>query len=136
MLQQYLEKGFGLKEDLNCAEQILYGANHAYDLGLDPKSLHLAGGFGGGMAVEDACGIVTGAVMVFSAIYIDERARATPELKPVIAEFVGRFKKELGTLNCKELKANHCKEPDYCRPLIIKGAEILDQILKEQGKIQ
>ena len=135
MLKEYIDQGFGIREDLNCAEQILHGANDVYQLGLDKKCLQLAGGFGGGMAVEDACGVVTGACMVFSAVYIEERARVTPELKPVISEYIRRFEQELGTINCARLKDRHCREPEFCRPIISKGAEILDQVLQEHNKM-
>ena len=53
MLAELIKNGFGEKEDLNCAEKILWGANNAYNLGLDREALKLASGFGGGMAIEE-----------------------------------------------------------------------------------
>lgn len=47
MLTDLIKNGFGQKEDLNCAETILYGANKAYDLGLSRDALKLAAAFGG-----------------------------------------------------------------------------------------
>lgn len=44
MLKELLAKGFGEKEDLNCSEKILMGANIAYKLGLDDAALKLASG--------------------------------------------------------------------------------------------
>ena len=52
MLKDLLENGYGVKEDLNCAERILYGANKVYKLGLDRDDLKVAAGFGAGMAIE------------------------------------------------------------------------------------
>ena len=52
MLKELLETGYGVKEDLNCAEKILYGANRAYQLGFDRDDLKVAAGFGGGMALR------------------------------------------------------------------------------------
>ena len=42
MLTDLINQGFGEKEDLNCAEKILHGANIAYNLGLDKDSLKFA----------------------------------------------------------------------------------------------
>jgi hypothetical protein len=42
MLKKLIKNGYGIKEDLNCAETILYGANQVYHLGLNPDSLKLS----------------------------------------------------------------------------------------------
>lgn len=133
MLKEYIENGFGIKEDLNCAEQILHGANDVYKLGLDKESLRLAAGFGGGIGAKDACGVVTGASMVFSRIFIKDRARESGLIKEINKEFNKRFVEALGTTNCKELKEIHCKEIKGCKPIIVAGAGIVDDILKERG---
>lgn len=133
MLKKYIEDGFGIKEDLNCSEQIVYGANDVYKLGLDKNSLRLAAGFGGGMGAEDACGVVTGAAMVFSRIFIKERARESGLIKEINREFNKRFIQYLGTTNCKDLKEIHCKDIKNCKPIIVAGAGIIDDLLKERG---
>lgn len=130
MLKGYIENGFGIKEDLNCAEQILYGANHVYKLELSDDCLRLAGGFGGGMAAEDACGVVTGASMVFSRIFISERARTSPLIREVNCEFNRRFNEALKSTNCKELKDMYRRE-EGCKSIIVAGAGIIDDLLKE-----
>ena len=132
-LKEYIENGFGIKEDLNCSEQILYGANDVYKLGLDKDSLRLAAGFGGGMGAEDACGVVTGAAMVFSRIFIKGRARESGLIREVNKDFNKRFTEALETTNCKELKDIHCREIRGCKPIIVTGAGILDDLLKERG---
>lgn len=133
MLKEYIENGFGIKEDLNCAEQILHGANDVYKLGLDKETLRLAGGFGGGIGVEDACGVVTGASMVFSRVFIKDRARESGLIKEINRDFITRFREALGTINCKELKETYFHEPAKCKPIIVTGAGIIDDILKERG---
>jgi hypothetical protein len=37
MLKELIQEGYGVKEDLNCAETILYVANQAYHLGLNSE---------------------------------------------------------------------------------------------------
>ncbi len=49
MLKELIQDGYGIKEDLNCTEAILYGANQVYHLVLNPDSLKLVAAFGGGM---------------------------------------------------------------------------------------
>lgn len=132
-LKEYIKNGFGIKEDLNCSEQILHGANDVYKLGLSKEALRLSAGFGGGMGAEDACGVVTGAAMVFSRIFIKDRARESGLIKEVNKEFNKRFKETLQTTNCKELKEIHCRERNGCKPIIMAGAGIIDDILKEKG---
>jgi C_GCAxxG_C_C family probable redox protein len=70
MLKDLLAEGFGEKEDLNCSEKILRGANIEYDLGLDDAALKMAAGFGGGMAIEDKCGALTAAIMVLGRLFV------------------------------------------------------------------
>lgn len=48
MLKELIQEGYGVKEDLNCAETILYAANQVYHLDLNSDSLKLAAAFGGG----------------------------------------------------------------------------------------
>lgn len=132
MLKKYIQDGFGIKEDLNCSEQILYGANHVYNLGLSDDCLRLSAGFGGGMAAEDACGVVTGASMVFSRVFVEERCRTSPHIREVNAEFNRRFKELLKSTNCKELKDMYRRE-EGCKPIIVAGAGIIDDLLEEYG---
>lgn len=52
MLKELIQEGYGVKEDLNCAETILYAANRVYHLDLNSDSLKLAAAFGGGMGFD------------------------------------------------------------------------------------
>ena len=72
MLKELLETGYGVREDLNCAERILYGANRAYQLGFDKDDLKVAAGFWG-MAIESVCGALTASIMVLSRLYVQDR---------------------------------------------------------------
>jgi len=52
MLKELIQEGYGVKEDLNCAETILYAANQVYHLNLNSDSLKLAAALGGGMGID------------------------------------------------------------------------------------
>lgn len=134
LLLALLEKGFGNDLNLNCAEKILYGANWAYDLKLCPEALKLAAGFGGGMGVESTCGAVTGAIMVLSHLYVKQYAHESNRIKVLTAEFIEAYEKEMGSIECKNLKAKYRNEQSKCNLVIFKAAEILDEMVAREEK--
>lgn len=134
MLLSLLSKGFGNDLDLNCAEKILYGANWAYDLKLQPETLKLASGFGGGMGVESTCGALTGGVMVLSHLYVKQYGHESNRIKVLEQEFLETFAKEMGYIDCKNLKAEYRNEEVKCNIVIFKAAEVLDRIVHREGK--
>lgn len=134
MLKELIQNGFGVKEDLNCAETILYGANQVYHLNLDSDSLKLSGAFGGGMAIESVCGVLTAALMVLSKLFIEEVAHRNPEIKELSKELFEIFQREMGEILCKPLKDKYRTEEKKCRDIIVKGAEILDSIVVRELK--
>ena len=129
MLADLLKEGFGEKEDLNCAEKILQGANIAYKMGLDKEALKLAAGFGGGMAIEDKCGALTAAIMVLGKLFVREKAHESAKIKELTLELFQEYKKEMGSIDCAPLKQMHRTEEAKCRNVIAKAAEILDRIV-------
>lgn len=135
MLRELIEQGFGQKEDLSCSETILYGANKAYDLGLSKDCLKLSAAFGGGMGVENVCGVVTASLMVLGYLFVNDRAHKTPELKELAKELFGCYSKEMGSFDCKPLKDRYRTEEKKCYDIILKGAEILDEVvIREKRK--
>lgn len=72
-LSQLIKDGYMEKHDLSCSEAILHGANQVYDLGVDEKALHMAGGFGAEMGVGSVCGTLTGGIMVLGVLFVDDR---------------------------------------------------------------
>lgn len=129
MLYDIIEQGFGDKEDLNCAEKILYGANEAYHMGLDKKALKLAAGFGGGMAIEDKCGAITGAIMVLGNLFVSNKAHESNRIKELTKEFFKLYEEEMGAIDCAPLKEKYRTEEMKCKHVIKKSAQILDQIV-------
>jgi len=133
MLREKCVANYDKKYDLNCAECILYSANEEYNLGLDSKALKLAAGFGGGMGIEDACGAMTGALMVLGNMFVVERAHESDRIKTLAKEYIEKFNARLGTANCKELKALYKKDDETrCIEIIKAASEILDEIVERE----
>ena len=132
MLKEMIESGFGENEDLNCAERILQGANIAYKLGLDKEALKLASGFGGGMALGDKCGALTAAVMVLGRLFVRDRAHESTKIKELTKELFDVYSKEMGAIDCLPLKLRYATRELNCRKVIVKAAEVLDNIVKRE----
>lgn len=128
MLLKLLQDGFGSAMDLNCAEKILYGANWAYNMKLPVEALKLAAGFGGGMGVESSCG-----VMVLSSLYVSRNGHESGRIKALEKEFIETFTKEMGTIDCSDLKAKYRNDEIKCNLVIFKAGEILDRIVEREG---
>lgn len=134
MLAELIKNGFGEKEDFNCAEKILRGANIAYNLGLDKEALKLASGFGGGMAIQDKCGALTAAIMVLGKLFVKERAHESEKIKELTRELFDEYNKEMAYIDCQPLKEMYRTEEIKCRNVILKAAEILDKIVLRELK--
>lgn len=134
MLSELIEQGFGEKEDLNCAEKILYGANAAYNLGLDREALKLASGFGGGMAIEDKCGALTASIMVLGRLFVKNNAHESTRIKDLTKELFEKYQNEMGSINCAPLKGQYRTEELKCKTVIVKAAEVLDSIVSRELK--
>jgi C_GCAxxG_C_C family probable redox protein len=130
-LSELVENGYGEEHDLNCAETILWGANEAYDLGLDRNALRLAAGFGGGMGVQATCGALTGAVMVIGRIFTRDRGHESPRVKELCARFLGVYKARMGSIDCAPLKDRYRSEELKCRAVVLQAARILDALIVE-----
>jgi len=132
MLSTLILQGYGEKEDLNCAEKILYGANQVYHLGLDQQALKMSAGFGGGMAIESVCGGLTAAIMVLGCLFVKKSAHESSRIKDLTQELFMTYQTEMHTINCDSLKAEHRTEDLKCRKVIAKAAEILDKIIARE----
>lgn len=133
-LYDYLAAGNLDGKDLNCAEKILYGANAAYSLGLSKEALRLSAGFGGGMGVEDTCGIVTGGVMVLSSLFVKDRGHEGPRIKALNTEWFQRMNEVFSSTSCQALKAKYRTPETGCADLILNAAKVLDEIVEREIK--
>lgn len=136
MLVETVKKYYDKKYNLNCAETMLYAANEEYNLDLDKKALKTMGGFGGGMAVEDVCGAVTGSIAVIGIIFVIEKAHESDKVKKITGEFIKRFDDKLGTKNCKILKDKYRNDDVRCLKMIETAADILDDIIKKETAVK
>ncbi len=131
-LSELISDGFYLKNDLNCSEAILYGANKVYHLGLSEDCLRLSAAFGGGMGIKSVCGALTGSLMVLGYLFVKEHAHQSPEIKNICKEIFELYSMRLGDFICKPLKEKYYSEEKKCFEVVLKGAEILDYIIKKE----
>ncbi len=120
------------REDLNCAETILHAADRAYNLGLPRSALKLAAGFGGGMGVESTCGVLTGASMVFSAMFVRERGHESDRVKHLNSELFERLRGTFGHIDCAPIKVRWRDETDGCLPVMLEAARVLQEIIDRE----
>jgi len=132
MLIKKIEEYYSREHDLNCAETILYSANDAYNLGLDKNALKMVAGFGGGIYVGSVCGALAGGIMVLSRLFVKDRAHKSPHIKELIREFLHRYCKKMGDINCSYLKDEYYKSEIKCLDVIKEAGIILDDIVKRE----
>ena len=138
MVNELIKNDFGIKEkqDFSCSEKILYGANDVYNLGLDKESLKLAAGLSGGVYTGKLCGAVSASAMVLAKLFVKDRAHEGEYCGNLIEEFVSRYENEMDSTSCVNLKEEHRTEKNGCKAVVLKAAEILDEIIiREQKKI-
>lgn len=127
---------------LNCAQSVLL--SHAEELNLDKTTaLRIALGFGGGMAMGETCGAVTGAYMVLG-LKAPYKEKTIQEIKADTKIAVRRFNQlfiaKHSSLTCKKLlgvdistsegwaEANEKGLFDtVCVDLVASAAEILEK---------
>lgn len=141
MLKDLLAKGFGNDMGLCCSEKMLYGANWAYNLQLNPETLKLSAGFGGGMGIGEGgtCGALVGGVMILAHLSV-KRNNHDSNIKVLNKEFADRFRAALGGVTCVELKKTQppVQEGRACdlNKVLLTAAEIIDEIVVREGLIK
>lgn len=106
----------------NCAQTVF--SLFAKDLHLDEKiALKIASGFGGGMACAETCGAVTGAYMVIGMKHghATSNTEEKANTKMMIQKFNDEFKKEHGSLICKELTGFDISTPEGASEAHLEG---------------
>lgn len=132
MLKELLEQGYGNDMNLNCAEKILHGANEVYNLGLESEALKLATGFGGGMAIESVCGVLTGGIMVLGRLFKSNDLEDKEKFKNIIKDYIESYRKEMGEIDCAPLKERYRTNEEGCNCIIVKAGEVLDEIIEKE----
>jgi C_GCAxxG_C_C family probable redox protein len=126
---------------LNCAQSVLL--SYAIELNLDEMTaLKISAGFGGGMAMAETCGAVTGAYMVLG-LKTGVKGKTIQEIKAETKIAVRRFNEifvaKHGSLSCKKLMGIDISTPEgaaeasekklhnlICTDLVASAAEILE----------
>jgi C_GCAxxG_C_C family probable redox protein len=127
---------------LNCAQSILL--SFASELNLDEMTaLKISAGFGGGMAMAETCGAVTGAYMVLGMKAQSEGKtiqEIKTETKTAVKKFNELFLAKHGSLTCKNLLGVDISTPEgsavatemnlfntVCAELVGSAVEILEK---------
>ena len=118
-----------LERDYNCAETVLLWADEKYGLKVAPEDVKLVSGFGGGLGCAENCGALLGALAALSKALVQERAHATPGFKEACAELVDRFRTELGSIQCAELKEKYRRPDVRCLYVVERAAAVLDEYM-------
>mgnify|MGYP006303533853 CR=1 FL=1 len=119
---EYFSRGF------NCSESVLLAAGDRLKTGsrLIPR---IATGFGAGMASGSVCGAATGALMALSIKFgRDSGGEGSSLAYEKSRRFLKRFKEELGSTQCRELKGTHCVD---CHKCVETAETILNDLLEE-----
>ena len=140
------------KEGSNCAQSVAVA--YADVLGMEEKAAaKMVSSFGGGMGrLREVCGAVSGALMVLGMVagYSDPKdPTAKKDHYHRVQEFAARSREKNGSIICRELlkgvevkpgadpelrtEAYYKKRP--CPELVYRAAGILEDMLKEQGKL-
>jgi len=135
MLMDKINKYYTKEYDLSCSEVMIYAASDEYNMNLKSETFKAMSSFGGGMGIESVCGAITGSLSVIGILFTKEKAHEGERVKKLCQEFFRKFEERLGTDNCAKLKAKYRNQDLGCRIMIEAAAEILDEIVIRELKI-
>lgn len=133
----------------NCAQSVAGAFCDVTGMDLDAAK-RISAPFGGGMGrLREVCGAMSGALMVLGLLCApddpaDRAAKA--EHYALVQEFARRFRERNGSLYCRELLEGPDARPEPserteqfyqnrpCEGIIRSAAELLDELLAEQGR--
>ena len=120
-----------LDDNYNCAETVLLWANERYGLNVALEDVRLVSGFGGGMGCGENCGALLGAMAALSKALVQDRAHTTPGFREACAYLVSRFREDLGTIECTELKEKYRRPDVRCLYVVERAAAVLDETMED-----
>jgi len=93
-------------DGFSCSQAVL--ASHCEMLGLDKElAFKVSGAFGGGMGhIGEACGAVTGALMLIGlkyGKYKKEDLESKDKTYSIVNEYIDNFKNKYGSIKCRDL---------------------------------
>ncbi|AOR22521.1 C-GCAxxG-C-C family (seleno)protein [Clostridium taeniosporum] len=138
MLKELAQKYWDDKYDLNCAECLIYAANEEYELNLSKETLKTMSAFGGGMAIGEMCGVISGAIAAIGIMFTNISGHKSPIVREMTTEFINKFKDILGSNNCIKLREEYkkSKEDGTCIVMVETAAEILQDIVIKYDKFR
>ena len=66
-------------------------------------------------------------------LYVSRNGHESGRIKALEKEFIETFTKEMGTIDCSDLKAKYRNDEIKCNLVIFKAGEILDRIVEREG---
>jgi len=139
-MQARSQAGNKYKGGYNCSEAILHAFNEILNNPLNPESLKMASGFGGGCGhAGSMCGALAGSVMVLGLF--EGRTDSSQPRDPIYnlaREFHDRFKNKFGGIDCRALNPHDFDSPEHlkgCLKLTGGTAKLLMEFLQEKGAI-
>jgi len=133
MLIEKFRAGAVDNRNYNCAEKVLNLGNEELGLGMSEDATRVAAGFGAGMGREHLCGAIAGAVMVLSLRRVKTVAKESAIYQET-AVLLDNIERQLGSLLCQQLKADHYDSEKKCQFIIDQVIEILDKQLIESSE--
>ena len=141
----HAEKALSLfKSGYNCAQAVAVAFSDVTGL-TESQAAKLASGFGGGMGrMREVCGAVSGMFMVLGSLYgyDDPKAdTAKKELYTRVQTMAEEFKKDAGSIICREILKNppsdpnpSLRTPEYyamrpCERMVYNAAAIMEEFL-------
>ena len=141
----HAEKAFDLfKSGYNCAQAVAVAFCDVTGL-TEPQAARMASSFGGGMGrMREVCGAVSGMFMVLGLLYgyEDPKDDATKkELYTQVQALAEAFKKDAGSIICREILKNPPSDPnpsprtpEYyamrpCERMVYNAASLMDDFL-------
>ena len=140
-------------EGYNCAQAVVLAYEDFFEE--SPETLaQLISAFGGGMGrLREVCGSVSGMFFVLSKLYgygDPKDGEGKMDLYARVQELAARFRERNGSIVCRELLGLSEKisapvpeerTPEYykkrpCPDIIADAADVLEEYLKEQGKLE
>lgn len=119
-------------DKLNCAASMLMGINEHYNLGLSTKEVRLITGFQGGTATGHFCGRIAGCVRALGYMFLDETQVQTPEFRALLGEFMTLCEKEVGFVNCRDIKPEYAEKYGSCAHLALKVGDLFQNFVDEK----
>ena len=130
-------KNIYIDDNGNCSESSFRAIGEDYELYVPKECVKMISGFGAGMCSGNTCGAVSGCLAALGYMYSNGKAHETEGFMDMCGAFVNTCEKEMGSLNCRDLKPQYFREDGMrCYDCVCKIAGIFEKFVKEQEFIK